>query len=229
MIEKNIIEFSNGCDIKQYYANESIQNIEGKSNFPFDVLKLYGLCEYQIYYHKYKKDNKTQISESHGRSIQHQIENIFKQDAEEITLKEALELSKTKALMTRDCFLTSTNYKTHGHVDEIWFNDDEIVLINDAQGRTPFDSTMLPIKVACLVFGDEISKTRTVKAALRERGTENLFWIEIITPEIKKDIENTIKRVHNLLENREDYIPTEDIKKCRKCEFKKLCEYSKVK
>ena len=36
------------CDIKQYYANESIQNIEGKSNFPFDVLKLYGLCEYQI-------------------------------------------------------------------------------------------------------------------------------------------------------------------------------------
>ena len=228
MIEKNIIEFRNEDYIKQYDADKTIQNIEGESNFPFDILKLYGVCEYQIY-HQYKKNNKTRINESHGRSIQHQLENIFKQDAEEITLKQALELSKTKTLMTRDCFLMSSNYKIYGHVDEIWFRDDEIVLINDAQGRTPFDSTMLPIKAASLVFGDKVSENRKVKVALRERGTENLFWIEIITPEIKKDIENTIKRVHNLLEGIQDYIPTEDIKKCKKCEFKKLCKYSKVK
>ena len=228
MIEKNIIELSNKESIKNYTSADSIQNIEGKINLPFDVFKQYGFCEYHIYL-QYIKNVKTQTGESHGRSIQHQLEDIFKQDADEITLKEALEISKTKPLMTRNCFLISDKYRIRGHVNEIWFKDDEIVLINDAQGRTPYDSTMNPIKAAGLVFGDEVSDKRKIKVALRERGSENLFWIEIITPEIKKDIESMVKRVHDLTDNHQDYIPTSDIKKCRKCEFKNLCKHSNVK
>ena len=49
MIEKNIIELSNKESIKNYTSADSIQNIEGKINLPFDVFKQYGFCEYHIY------------------------------------------------------------------------------------------------------------------------------------------------------------------------------------
>ena len=69
--------------------------------------------------------------------------------------------------------------------------------------------------------------SRMIKGALRERGTNNLFWIEIFTPEIEKEIEFTITRMQGLLDSSKPFIPTKNPNKCRSCRYKRYCEHYK--
>jgi hypothetical protein len=71
--------------------------------------------------------------------------------------------------------------------------------------------------------GDE----RKIKSALRERGTENLFWIEIFTPDVEKEIKFTIERMHGLFDGSKPFVPTKNPKKCHSCRFKNKCEHAK--
>ena len=226
MIEKNISEYGNDYEIKNHPSMENIEIIEGKINFPISMLKQQGFCEYQIYL-QYEKNIKTPKSEtSHGMEIKNQLKDIFKNDTPTITFEDAVQSSKEKPLMSRDFYVISPKYGIRGNIDEIWMKKDEIVLINEEQGRTPYKSTMNQIRAACLAFSDMVDDERKIKAAIRERGTENLFWIEIYNPEIENDIKNRVNRVHDLINGLKDYIPTKNSKKCRICEFKNYCDKS---
>ena len=48
--------------------------------------------------------------------------------------------------------------------------------IDDKPGRTPYQSTMNQVRAYCLAFKDMTDDKRKIKGALRERGTDNLFW-----------------------------------------------------
>ena len=227
MKEINISEYENIDETKQHSLMNTIEIIEGKNNFPISLIKKQSFCEYQIYlqYVKHIKTSKA-IKNSHGSEIQNQLEDIFKEDADSISFKKAIETSKNESLMSRKFFVESSNYGIRGFVDEIWLKDDEIVIINDAQGRTPYDSTMNFTRACCLAFSDMIDDERVIKAALRERGTENLFWIEVFKDEIKKDIEQIVSRIHDLLNGIEEFKHSDRLNKCSKCEFKEYCEFN---
>ncbi len=104
---------------------------------------------------------------------------------------------------------------------------EEIVIIDDKPGRTPYQSTMNQVRAYCLAFKDMTNDSRMIKGALRERGTNNLFWIEIFTPEIEKEIEFTINRMQGLLDSSKPFIPTKNPNKCRSCRYKRYCEHYK--
>jgi CRISPR/Cas system-associated exonuclease Cas4 (RecB family) len=104
---------------------------------------------------------------------------------------------------------------------------DEIVIIDDKPGRTPYQSTMNQVRAYCLAYKDMTGEERKIKGALRERGTENLFWIEIFTPEVEKQIKFTIDRVQGLIDGTRPFVPTKNPKKCRSCRFKNNCEHAK--
>ena len=164
---------------------------------------------------------------THGSEIHNQLENIFKQDATPATFEETVELSKSEASMSRECFVISPSYGIRGYIDEIWMTPEEIVIIDDKPGRTPYQSTMNQVRAYCLAFKDMTNDSRIIKAALRERGTSNLFWIEIFTPEVEKEIEFTIERMQGLLDGSRPFVATKNPNKCKSCRYKRYCEHYK--
>ena len=225
MLQKNIIEYGKEYDTKDHPSIKGLQIIEGKNNFPISWLNQQGYCEYQIYL-EYMKGIETQPTKAmtHGSQIHKELEDIFKKDSTPTTFEDAVEASKTEASMSRECYVVSPKYGIRGFIDEIWMKPDEIVIIDDKPGRTPYESTMNQVRAYCLAYKDMTQDTRKIKGALRERGTSNLFWIEIFTPEVEKSIKFTIDRMHGLFEGTKPFIATKNPKKCRSCRFKENCE-----
>ena len=129
--------------------------------------------------------------------------------------------------MSRECFVIAPEYGIRGFIDEIWMTPDEIVIIDDKPGRTPYQSTMNQVRAYCLAYKSMTNDERLIKAALRERGTSNLFWIEVFTPEVENQIKFTIDRMQGLLDGTKPFIPTKNPNKCRSCRYKRYCEHYK--
>lgn len=228
MQQKNITGFEKEYETKDHPNIKGVQIIDGKNNFQISWLNQQGYCEYQIYL-EYMKGIETPATPemTHGSDIHNQLETIFKQDATPSTFEEAVEVSKSEASMSRECFVISPKYGIRGYIDEIWMTPEEIVIIDDKPGRTPYFSTMNQVRAYCLAFKDMTNDERPIKAALRERGTSNLFWIEIFTEDVEKQIKFTINRMHGLLEGSRPFVPTKNPNKCRSCRYKRYCEHYK--
>jgi len=228
MQQKNIIGYDKEYETKEHPSIKGLQIIEGKNNFPISWLNQQGYCEYQLYL-EYMKGVETAptAAMTHGSQIHNQLEEIFKQDSTPSTFEDAVETSKTEASMSRECFVVAPDYGIRGFIDEIWMKPDEIVIIDDKPGRTPYESTMNQVRAYCLAYKDMTGDERKIKAALRERGTENLFWIEVFTPEVEKQIKFTIDRMHGLFDGTKPFVPTKNSKKCKSCRFKNDCEHAK--
>ena len=228
MQQKNITGFEKEYETKDHPNIKGVQIIDGKNNFQISWLNQQGYCEYQIYL-EYMKGIETPATPemTHGSDIHNQLETIFKKDATPSTFEEAVEVSKSEASMSRECFVISPKYGIRGYIDEIWMTPEEIVIIDDKPGRTPYFSTMNQVRAYCLAFKDMTNDERPIKAALRERGTSNLFWIEIFTEDVEKQIKFTINRMHGLLEGSRPFVPTKNPNKCRSCRYKRYCEHYK--
>ena len=228
MEQKNINEYEKEYSIKNHPDIKGIQIIEGKNNFPISWLNKQGYCEYQIYLESIKGIETAATPEmTHGSDIHNQLENIFKQDATPTSFEDAVEASKENALMSRECFVNAPELGIRGYIDEIWMKPDEIVIIDDKPGRTPYQSTMNQVRAYCLAYKSMTNDERLIKAALRERGTSNLFWIEVFTPEVENQIKFTIDRMQGLLDGTKPFIPTKNPNKCRSCRYKRYCEHYK--
>jgi CRISPR/Cas system-associated exonuclease Cas4 (RecB family) len=86
---------------------------------------------------------------------------------------------------------------------------------------------MNQVRAYSLAYKEMTGDERKIKSALRERGTENLFWIEIFTPDVEKEIKFTIERMHGLFDGSKPFVPTKNPKKCNSCRFKNKCEHAK--
>ena len=207
---------------------EGIQIIEGKNNFPISWLNQQGYCEYQIYL-QYMKGIKTPETKAmkKGTAIHSQLEDEFNQTATPATFEEVLEISKEQKTITRECFVLSKEDGIRGFIDEIWMMPEEIIIIDDKPGSKAYPSTINQVRAYCLAFKEMTGDERKIKGALRERGTGNLFWIEVFTPEIENEIKFTIDRMHGLFEGTKPFIATKNPNKCRSCRFKNDCENAK--
>lgn len=229
MKQKNIIGYETEYDIKNHQSIKGIQIIEGENNFPISWLNQHGYCEYQLYLEYVKGvETKPTPAMTHGSQIHHDLEEIFKQESTPAKFEDAVESSKQEASMSREVFVISPEHGIRGYIDEIWMKPEEIVIIDDKPGRTPYESTMNQVRAYCLAYKEMTGDDRKIKGALRERGTENLFWIEIFTPEIEKQIKYTINRMHGLFNQTKPFIPTKNPKKCKSCRFKNDCKHARL-
>ena len=228
MQQKNITEYDKEYEIKDHPSVKGVKIIEGQNNFPISWLNQQGYCEYQLYLENMKGiETQPTPAMTQGSKIHHELEEIFKQDSTPSKFEDAVEASKTEASMSREVTVIAPNYGIRGDIDEIWMKPDEIVIIDDKPGRTPYQSTMNQVRAYCLAYKDMTGEERKIKGALRERGTDNLFWIEIFTPEVEKQIKFTIDRIQGLIDGTRPFVPTKNPKKCRSCRFKNNCEHAK--
>ena len=204
---------------------KGMQIIEGKNNFPISWLNQQGYCEYQLYLQHIKGIKTAPTSAmTNGTNIHQQLEDDFKKTASTSEFSEVIEMSKTKAILSRECFVISTEYGIRGYIDEIWITPTEIVIIDDKAGKTPYPSTINQVRAYCLAFKSMTNDKRVIKCGLRQRRTDNIFYLEEFSPKIEKEIIFTINRMHALFEGQKPFIKTKNPNKCKSCRFQSYCE-----
>jgi CRISPR/Cas system-associated exonuclease Cas4 (RecB family) len=202
-----------------------VKIIEECNNFPISWLNKQGYCEYGIYLENVRgvevKPNAAMIK---GTMVHSKLEMDFREEAEPATLDEMLETSKTAEILSRELPVMSVRYGIRGFIDEVWMTPDEFIIIDDKPGNRAFTSSINQVYGYCLAFLDTVNEKRNMVASLRERGTDNIFWSAYFDGKAQEDIINLVNRVHKLLLGEEEYIPTKNPKKCRRCRLNRMCD-----
>ncbi|WP_297897504.1 CRISPR-associated protein Cas4 [Methanobrevibacter sp.] len=228
-------------DAENHPKIKGIQIINGRNNFPISWLNQQGYCEYSLYLQYFKGIETAPTTAMTLGTKEHQkLENKFKEDAVPTTFDEVLKTSMKEAAISREFFVVAPEYGIRGFIDEIWMTPDEFVIIDDKPGKIPYPSTINQVLAYSLAFKSMINESpvnsqttlfsqkndkRKIKAALRERGTNNIFWIEEFDENNEKKIKFLINRMHGLFEGSKPFLPTKNPNKCNKCRFQSYCEH----
>lgn len=227
MENKQIISDINDYTVEKHPNIKNVQIIEGKNNFPISWLNQQGYCEYQIYL-QYFKDIKVGQTKAmtQGTAEHEKLEAKFKETAEIATFDEVLETSKETTTVSREVFVISPENGIRGFIDEIQMTPTEFIIIDDKPGTTPYTSTINQVRAYCLAFKELIKDdTRKIRGALRQRGTDNIFWSEEFSEETEKSIKFVLDRMEGLFNGTKPFIPTKNKNKCRSCRYQSYCEH----
>lgn len=225
---------------KKHPKIKNMQIINGKSNFPISWLNQQGYCEYSLYL-QYLKGIETTPTQAmiKGTNEHQKLEDRFKEDPVPATFKDVLETSKEEAAISREMFVIAPKFGIRGFIDEIWMTPEEFIIIDDKPGKIAYISTINQVLAYCLAFRSTLDNSSTgqttltsmttdnrkIKGALRERGTDNIFWIEEFDESNENKIKFLINRMHGLFEGSKPFLPTKNNNKCNKCRFQSYCEY----
>lgn len=201
--------------------------INEKVNFPISWLNQQGYCEYSIFLEYVEGIQTAPTPEmKKGHDVHQQLEEKFKEEAVPATFKEMMDLSQKEEILSRELWVVSPKYGVRGFIDEIWLTPDEFVIIDDKPGTVAYYSTINQVFGYCLAFKDTVENDgRKIRAALRERGTDNIFWSAEFDQKAEKQIKKLLKRMHDLFNGEKSFLPTKNPRKCAKCRFRSYCEY----
>lgn len=227
MKNKQIISNINNYTVEKHPNIKNVQIIEGKNNFPISWLNQQGYCEYQIYLQYFKDIEVGQTKAMAQGTAEHEkLEEKFKETAEIATFDEVLETSKQTTTISREVFVISPENGIRGFIDEIQMTPTEFIIIDDKPGTTPYTSTINQVRAYCLAFKELIKDdTRKIRGALRQRGTDNIFWSEEFSEETEKSIKFVLDRMEGLFNGTKPFIPTKNKNKCKSCRYQSYCEH----
>lgn len=228
LIDKSVYDY----EYKKHPKIKGLKIIENKNNFPISWLNQQGYCEYSLYLEYFKGIEVGPTKAMSKGTDEHQkLEDKFKEDAVPSTFDEMLEISTKEIAISREIFVFSPKAGIRGFIDEIWMTPEEFIIIDDKPGTVPYPSTINQVLAYCLAFKNMINLNeknndqRIIKGALRERGTDNIFWSEEFDKNNEKKINYLIDRMHGLFEGSKPFIPTKNSNKCNKCRFQSYCEH----
>ena len=226
MENKLIMDEFNISDFELHESYKMVRIIDEKANFPISWLNTQGYCEYSLYLEYCKGVSTAPTYEMTLGSHEHsELEAKFKETAEPSTFDDAFELSKEKEILSREMFVIDTENGIRGYIDEIRMSPDKIIIIDDKPGKIAYPSTINQVRAYCLAFKNMIGDDdRKIIAALRQRGTDNIFWHEEFNEINEKSIRYQVNFLHRLIEDQRGPIPTKNPNKCRKCRFQSYCE-----
>ncbi|MCF0225975.1 MAG: CRISPR-associated protein Cas4 [Methanobrevibacter sp.] len=227
MENKLINTNNNDYEVEKHPSIKGVQIIEGKNNFPISWLNQQGYCEWQIYL-QYFKDIQVGPTSAmkKGTKVHNELEDKFKETAEIATFEEVVKLSKETKTLSREVFVISAENGIRGFIDEIQMTPDEFIIIDDKPGTKPYNSTINQVRAYCLAFKEIIGNDkRKIKGALRQRGTDNIFWSEEFNEDVEKSIKYVLNRMDGLFNGTKPFIPTKNKNKCRSCRYQSYCEH----
>ena len=100
------------------------------------------------------------------------------------------------------------------------------MVIDDKPGVKTFLSNIHQVHGYCLAFKETVATfdNREVMAALRERGTKNIYWSEPFTKPAEESIVAIIDHIHSLISGTNDFGSTDNPNKCHSCRLSVTCD-----
>lgn len=230
-MENKLINNYSNYDYENYSNFKGVQIVNGVLNFPISWLNIQGYCEYSLYL-QYAKGIQvpSTLAMKKGTEVHQNLEDKFKETAKPASFKDTLKTSKEIETKSREMFIIEPDYGIRGYIDEVQMTPNEFIIIDDKPGTKAYPSHINQVRAYCLAFQSIVNKqsngedNRRIIGALRQRGTDNIFYTEVFDENIKENILYLIKRMHGLIEGSKPFIPTKNPNKCRSCRFKDKCE-----
>jgi CRISPR-associated exonuclease Cas4 len=196
--------------------------------FPISWLHKQDFCEYQIYLENIKgikvKPTKAMVE---GKDEHESLYNQFAEKAVPATPEEMLTESKTAKILSREFRVLDVTHGVYGYIDEIWLTPEAFTIIDDKPGTKTYTSNIHQILGYCLAFKTIINEgdTRKIFAALRERGTTNIYWQAPFDRTAEEEIISIVYHIHALLSGQAQFKPTDNQNKCNSCRLKQNCDH----
>ncbi|MDD5037920.1 MAG: Dna2/Cas4 domain-containing protein [Dehalococcoidales bacterium] len=195
--------------------------------FPISWLQKQEFCEYQIYLEnvagiKVEPTRQMVI----GKGEHENLYEEFKKEAVPATLDEMLLESKKARVLSRELSVRDSGHGIYGLIDEVLLAPDSFIVIDDKPGTKTFLSNINQVFGYCLAFKSSVvvQDSRPVIAALRERGTDNIYWSVPFDSQAEEHITTVIERVHSLLVGALEFNSSDNPNKCRACRFRERCD-----
>jgi hypothetical protein len=157
MENRLITNLNNNLNIQKHPDIKGLQIVEGKNNFPISWLNQQGYCEYSLYLEHFEKievgPTRAMIQ---GTNVHQELEDEFKKTATPSTFENVLKDSKETEILSREMFVISPEYGIRGFIDEIQLSPNEIIIIDDKPGNTPYSSTINQDRAYCLAYKNMI-------------------------------------------------------------------------
>ena len=204
-----------------------VKIVESGNVFPISWLHTQDYCEYQIFIENIKKikiePTKAMIE---GTKEHKRLESEFAEEAEPATFSEMLKESETEYVFSRELSVLSLKYGIGGSIDEIHLTPNEFVIIDDKPGTKTYLSMIHQVYGYCLAFKEMVKQhdSRPIIAALRERGTDNIYWKVPFDYKAENEIVKIINHIHGLISGKEQFNSSTNPNKCKPCRFKNDCE-----
>lgn len=201
--------------------------VQNKALFPISWLHKQEFCEYQIFLENVKgidtgpTEAIVQGQVEHGRLFEE-----FQKVAVPAALGETLARSRVESVVSREFPVVDVGHGVYGSIDEVQFTPDSFAVIDDKPGRRTFLSNIHQIQGYCLAFGETVKRDdpRPIVAALRERGTDNIYWKRPFTQSAENDIVGVVDHIHALISGREGFSSSDNPNMCRKCRLLSVCD-----
>ena len=117
--------------------------------------------------------------------------------------------SKTAKILSREFRVVDLAHGIYGYIDEVWLTPEHFIVIDDKPGIKLYNSNIHQIYGYCLAFSSiNPADSRKIIAALRERGTDNIFWQAAFDKNAEEEVITVIQRVHGLISGKEQFAPS---------------------
>ena len=200
--------------------------INDRPLFPISWLHKQEFCEYQIYLENIMgikvKPTKQMVD---GKQEHEKLYDEFKKEAVPATFDEMLLESKKVQVYSRELRVRDLGHGIYGLIDEVLITPDSFIVIDDKPGTKTFLSNINQVFGYCLAFKAIVAQdNRPLVAALRERGTDNIYWNVPFDLQAEEHITNIVERIHSLLVGELEFSSSDNPNKCRACRFKERCD-----
>ena len=203
------------------------QKIEEDQNtlIPVSWLHTHAYCEYQLYLEKALGIKAPPTPEMLSGTHQHNFLDTEHEKKAEITLTipEAVQKAQIEAVVMVSRDISVRGISLYGRIDEVAFEPNRIVIIDDKPSAQPYFSNRLQVWGYCQAFRETFSPNVPLFGALRQEDSGNIIWFEPFLDEYSSLVETTVSRIQAVLSGIEKPQPSGNNKKCKPCRFKGTC------
>ena len=200
--------------------------VRNRHLFPISWLHKQEYCEYQIFLENIKgiKVKSTQAM-LEGKREHARLYNDFRKEAVPATFEQMLAESKTAKVISREFRIFDVRHGIYGLIDEVLLTPDGLVVIDDKPGTKIFLSNINQVYGYCLAFKEQASTAdgRQIVGALRQRGTENIYWKAPFTKSAEESIVALVEHIHSLISGTDAFGSTDNPNKCNVCRLRATC------
>lgn len=201
--------------------------LRDKHLFPISWLHKQEYCEYQILLENIKGIKvKPTAAMLDGKKEHERLYNDFRKEAVPATFEQMLAESRAAKVFSREFKVFDTKHGVYGLIDEVLLTPNELVVIDDKPGGRIFQSNINQTYGYCLAFKELVGPVdgRQIVAALRQRGTETVYWKAPFTKSVEESTVALIDHIHSLISGIAEFGSTDNANKCNACRLRIICD-----
>jgi len=112
----------------------------------------------------------------------------------------------------------------YGIIDEIWFTQDQILIIDDRRGDFPYITDLMQIWGYCYTFEKQHQPNLPIFAVLRDRGTGKEVCSMPFLDWHRNEVLYAVRRIKGIVNGQIQAKPTNNPNKCRACRLRVSCD-----